>query len=153
MRVSDWERRFTVELEARRSMAWSWSPPRHDCTSALALLGAMTALDWRSWWARTIGEDYETAAQAVTLTRRFGGYAALIGSMIGLMSASLGVAIEPIPPARAHRGDPVVVPSGTPFDVALGVVDLTGEDVLVADRVGWMRVPRSTAVTAWQVPF
>ena len=152
IRRDDWAERFAEVEDTRADMAWSWTPPRHDCLSAsCTLLSVMTGHPWRADCLARFGGglDYDSEADAADLSTIVGGYEMVVRNAL---NAILGERYESV--RSAHRGDPALVDGQFPFGVALGVVDLTGESVLTASpRGGWDRVPLADARAAWSLPF
>lgn len=139
MRREDWPARLAAAIADRSDKAWSWGA--HDCCiTAADLVLAMTGADP----AKGIRGKYKSARGARSMLQRHGGDAAALAASIAVREGWPRIAVS-----HAQRGD--LVACDGPEGPALGIVDLSGQAALVADKTGFGRVPLRLAVAAWRV--
>ena len=92
-------------------------------------------------------QNYKSARGGLGVIKRAGGFV----EMIDTSARRFG--IEQVPPAFANRGDPVLAkhPDDDIFGLELGIVDMSGRFIIVAQKVGWVVQPRSAARYAWKI--
>ena len=143
-RRRDWVDRFEEAVRERAGMAFSWGT--HDCVmAAVHCIKAITDED-----VATRLRGYKTLRGARYRLAKYGGIQGLAESVAERYGA------EEVKPMFAQRGDCVVVQGDvvdpeTGTDEVLGVVDLSGHRVLVADEKGWQTFPLTSVVRAWRI--
>ena len=138
-RFEDWPARLGDALAAASRRRFEYG--KHDCCLAavdvvLAITGTDLAADFRG---------YKGAAAAAKVLRKHGGVA---GIAEAIAKRHL---IPEVHPGLAQRGDVVIVEAaGRP---ALGIVDPTGREVVVAHRRrrGWATRPVGCVERAWRI--
>lgn len=131
MRRKDWEQRLVAAVEATPAFAWG----AHDCCRfAARVVEAITGEDPARFHAG-LGADAKEAQQLVHAG----------GGLQALVTAALG---EPIEPARAWRGDVMLVDCiGHRQTVGICM----GARVACQGADGVVYLPRHRAVAAWRV--
>ena len=143
-RRRDWPARLEAAIRARAVAAFRWGS--HDC--AFAAVHCIAAMCGRDVAPHLRG--YRTLRGARWRLAKYGGLAGLAGDVAGRCGWN------EVPPAFAQRGDAMLVRGDqvdleTGTDEALGVVDLSGLFVLVADETGWRGFPLRAGIRAWRV--
>lgn len=133
MRREDWPERLNRVIEQARGRRFAWGA--HDCvTFAADCVRAMTDDDP----LELLRGAYEGAAGAARLLAGMGGMQAAVGTRLG----------QPVPPARARRGDVVLFESAR-HGQTLGVC--VGAALVGPGEAGLLRLPMSQALLAWPV--
>lgn len=139
-RFDDWEDRLQEYIASVREAAFYWG--QMDCALFVAsCIEAMTGVDP----ARSFRGRYGTAVGAAMLLQRFAGGGLI--EAVEKFSALMG--LEEVSVETAQRGDVVLV--GSPQGTCLGIVDLSGRFIFVADLQGLARLPLRNGVRAWHV--
>ena len=134
-RLPDWPARLAAAIALGRLTPFAWG--QWDCCAAAA---ALVAAQTGGTVDLTRPFRWTTRAGATRTMRRYlGGERsgdALLEATVAARLAELGLAV--VAPARAQRGDPVLLAPAPPWGMALGVVDLTGRSALTAATPqGW----------------
>ncbi|MFQ5535576.1 MAG: hypothetical protein ACE5EM_12670 [Sphingomonadales bacterium] len=133
MRKSDWPELLAREVEAAAERPFCWG--KHDCCLFAAnIVKAMTGDDP----AKAFRGRYRTEFGARRALKRYGS-----GTLYHTLRSLFG---NPIPPARAWRGDLVymVTENGPSAGVCLGAIAAFASD-------GLAFVPMSETAKAWRV--
>ena len=140
-RFYDWPTRLEIYLHAnadRRFRYGDW-----DCCLFVAdAIEAMTGTDIA---ADFIGR-YRNRAQAFQVASRLG-----IGQSVQSIAESVAAraGMREVGPLSAGRGDMALI--RRPRDFSMGIVALSGREILIAMRTGFAPVPMDRAVRAWKV--
>jgi len=137
-RLRNWDSLLDREIEDARSRPFAWGT--HDC--ALWAANAVREITGEDIAAPYRGR-YSTAAGATRALKRYGG-----GDLVTAATQALG---NPVPVARAKRGDMVLVPEGPIEAAALGIIGLSGTVIHLASHDGLLDLPRRVAGLAWGV--
>lgn len=89
---------------------------------------------------------YKTRKEALSLIKQRTGHSG-VAAIAEYAAAECG--LKSIPNAMASRGDMVLIGSGS--RAILGVVSLTGTDVMCLGKQGIMRVSLSHVTRAWRI--
>lgn len=140
-RYPDWPSRLQAYLDSRRNVRFKYGS--HDCClfSCDCIL-AMTGTDIGAWFRGR----YSTRAGAFAAIYERTGKSG-VGAIAEYTAAEYGM--ESIPVSMAQRGDMVLVGSGR--KASLGIVSLTGSDVMSLTNKQIVRVALSNATAAWRV--
>jgi len=135
IRLDNWIPRFQDVLEAAEGRSFSWGT--WDCTHfANACVEALTG---QSLLPKT--SPYSTAREALSALNE-AGYKDMLDALDALLGSRK-------PVLMARRGDIVATNDSAIF--ALGVVDLSGENVVFLAESGLSKHPISFAAHAWSV--
>jgi uncharacterized protein DUF6950 len=138
-RYDDWPSRLHSYLETRRYASFAYGS--HDCCLFVAdAIVAMTGIDLAASFRNT----YQSGAGAL---RRIYAYSAFatVEDLVATIFREHG--LPEIPPARAARGDTVLLPENGHI---LGLISLSGSVLAAAER-GWLAYPAMLACRAWKV--
>lgn len=131
---------FLLANAAREFQYGDW-----DCCLFVAdAIQAMTGTDI----AAKFRGEYESRKEALQVGEEFCG-AASIKAIVESVTAEYGM--EPIPMNLARRGDMVAISRQNGRDLSLGIVSLTGRDILIAGKVGWGPIHIERGARAWRV--
>jgi len=135
MRIENWTTRLDNVLADAEARHFAWG--KHDCCLfADAAHEAVTG-------TRLVPEAIEAYTDEKSayryLKKRF-------KTIEGMAAQLLGDSCDP---AFAGRGDIAMVQSGERF--AVGVIDLTGENIAFVDAEGMARLPRSVGLKFWKI--
>lgn len=138
MRREDWPARLGEAIDRARSEPFEYGS--HDCALWVGkAIAAMTGDDptapYRGRYTTEIGWKRLVTAELGEGASFEAGWTRLLG--------------EPVPVARASRGDVVMIE--VDGERAVGVVDLSGERVACVSLDGLEFVPLSLAVVCWKV--
>lgn len=141
VRFPDWPARLEKYLFA--SLKANFKYGSFDCALFAAnCIEAMTGVDLA---ASLRGKyDSRTAAKRAIEARVGRGSVALIAEALAAQHE-----MPEIKPVYAGRGDMVLLKRS--HDYSLGIVALTGTEIMIALGQGWGRVPVGEAVRAWRV--
>lgn len=139
-RFEDWPRCLELAVASAKTRTFRYG--EWDCCIAVAdLVLAMTGTDIAVRWRGR----YRTRKEALDIAQRETSKRSL--------RVFLGAALcelPCVPVAYAQRGDIVLVKRSA-SDVSLGVVDLTGRNILAASKAGFLSLPLQLGVRAWHV--
>lgn len=140
-RYSDWPSRLQAHLDSCRDTRFRYG--QHDCClfSCDCIL-AITGTDIAAWF-RGRYSDRKGALAAIKQRTGHTG----VKAIAGYTAAEYGM--ESIPVSMAQRGDMVLVGFGR--KASLGIVSLTGLDVMSLTGKQIVRVALSHATAAWRV--
>jgi hypothetical protein len=126
-KLAGWQTALSAYIESYRHR---FQYGQHDCFTFVAgAIAAQTGLDV------TEGIDYASRTEAWAITRARGGNLAKC-----FESIVAPYRIVPSPIAFCRRGDPVVIRQGQ-RGASLGIVSLTGRDVVTVTSIGITRLP------------
>ncbi len=141
-RRPDWPERLDQSLRAAACRPFRYG--RHDC--CLSVCNAVRAMTGEDLAAGIRG--YKNKQEALAALQDAGGLPRLARRITRQRK------IAEIAPAFAQRGDIAIVIPGKDLDLeapALAIVDMTGQQILVASKVGWRALPRRRAARAWRI--
>lgn len=125
------------------SLSQPFAYGQRDCCLWVAdAVEAMTGTDI----AAPFRGRYHSRAEAVALCFEYTGQRSLRRF---LSEALLAQGLTRIPVGLAQRGDLVLVRRGK--DHSLGVINLSGRDIMAAAEEGYLRLPLDLATCAWRV--
>lgn len=140
MRHINWPTLLDSVIRQAATAPFCWG--RHDCALFVAdCIHAITGMDPAQAFRGAY--DSQETAEAALMDYAGGGIDALAYKM------ALEHGYEQLLPAYAQRGDVVLCNLGD--QLALGIVSMSGRDVLVASAQGLFAYPLSIAVVAWRV--
>lgn len=136
IRHFDWDRRLRLAIEAARDRQFRWG--RHDCCLFAAdLVQAMTGWDP----AESLRGTYASEIEAAHIINGRGGIAEVVSELL---------ATEPFKPAKAQRGDVVLLrPLFVGHLEQLGVC--VGDSAVVAAETGLLHRCMGNATKAWRL--
>ncbi len=144
-RRRDWVTRFEKAVIERAETKFAYGV--HDC--GFGVIHCIAAICGGLKLASHL-KGYNTLRGARWRLAKYGG----LGGMAEDMAKRCGW--EEVKPMFAQRGDCVLVKGDkidpeTKTDEALGIVDLSGLHILVADEIGWQEFPLAAGLRAWRV--
>lgn len=139
MRVKTWKDDFVAYIHANVDTPFDFGT--HDCClTACDMLKAITGEDP----AKSFRGTYNGPVECYVTLKKHGGVEAIADKIC----AERGW--EEIKPLFASKGDLVMIEAGNER-YALGVVDLSGKEIIAAGPIGLSRKPLSDAVKAWRI--
>jgi hypothetical protein len=140
-RHPDWQSRLHQFLLGSLSSRFAYG--KLDCCLFVAdAVEAMTGTDI----AAQFRGRYSSSAEAVDLCEAYSGRRS-VKSLVGKALSEQG--LPEIPVTRAQRGDVVLVRRSK--DYSLGVIGLSGKEIVAASAQAYLRLPLVLAVRAWRV--
>lgn len=137
VRYQDWDQRlFKAEKElANAEMQYG---DFDCCLATVKLLESMTGVNYAAGI-----KGYKNRKGARSIIAQYGSLDQLVESIAAEHK------LQEVPVNFAHRGDPVIVEHN--LGRSLGLIDLTGRSIIVAQGRGFTRVPRHMAERAWRL--
>ena len=140
-RLDDWQSRLHVYLEACEAKPFRYG--QFDCCLfACGAVEAMTGVDL----AAPFRGSYGTRIRAWKALGEYGGFPASLEKALERAARDHGMAETPV--NFANRGDLVLVPRSRDF--SLGLVSLSGTEILVPAYRGYLDIPLQSAARAWR---
>ncbi len=145
-RFEDWPTRLDEFIESRRNQPFAWGSNDcclFACDAVLAMTGEDLAADFR--------RKYSDARGAIQVLRDFlkgiGDDAPLVEALAVRVARIRE--IKEIAPRFAQRGDVVLFEDA--HGETLGLVSLSGDDILAPGESELVRIPISSALRAWRI--
>jgi hypothetical protein len=140
-RLPNWQTRLSAYLSANRSTPFRYGL-NDCCIFSCDCVQAMTGHDMGEWFRG----KYSTRKGAMeAIKQRTGG--AGVTAIARYTAESLGM--PEVPVAHAQRGDMALIGKGT--KAILGIVSLSGLDVMALNKTGIVRVAFEHVTVAWRV--
>ena len=143
-RQNNWVDLLEKAISERAETRFSWG--MHDCSmAAVHCINAMVGED-----AAEFLRGYKTLRGALSRIAKYKG----IGGLAESVAQRHGW--PEVKPMFAQRGDCVLIKGDiidpeTRVDEVLGIVDLSGLHIIVADEIGWREFPLTAGIRAWRV--
>ena len=137
MRLANWQTALSNYLS---TYDHRFKYGEHDCF--LFVAGAIAA---QSGIDVSVGVTYTSRRESLAEIKRYGrSFADAFAAVV----ARYG--ILPCPAVRAHRGDPVVIQQGR-RSTSLGIVSLSGKDIISVTNTGLARLPLARALQGYKL--
>jgi hypothetical protein len=140
-RLPNWQTRLSEYLSANRDTSFRYG--EHDCCLfSCSAIQMMTGTDLAEWFRG----KYSTRKQALELIKERTGHTG-VGAIAQYAAAEFGMSSVSV--SLAQRGDMVLVGKGP--NAILGIVSLSGADVMCLNKHGIVRVALEHVTAAWRV--
>jgi hypothetical protein len=141
-RYEDWPTRLDAFIRRSQPRSFAWGE-NDCCLFACDAVLEMTGVDL----ADGLRGNYKAALAARRLIKKFAGVDTL-GDLADLIARRKG--IREVPPAFAQRGDVVLLTDAFGRE-AIGIIGLSGDEILAPGEQSLAQLPISAATRAWRI--